>query len=116
MVRALATGDVVLKDWASMLLRELIVAGLLGATMALAVSGLGIWRGGPEIALVVALSMQIVVIVGSVIGMSLPFLLSRMKLEPATASAPLITLIADGTGVLIYFPIATTVLGLPAAS
>ncbi len=113
MVRALATGDVVLKDWASMLLRELIVAGLLGATMALAVSGLGIWRGGPEIALVVALSMQIVVIVGSVIGMSLPFLLSRMKLDPATASAPLITSIADGTGVLIYFAIATTILGLP---
>jgi magnesium transporter len=114
MVRALATGDVVIKDWASMLLRELIVAGLLGATMALAVSGLGIWRGGPEIALVVALSMQIVVIVGSVIGMSLPFLLSRTKLDPATASAPLITSIADGTGVLIYFAIATTVLGLPA--
>ncbi|TVR67753.1 MAG: magnesium transporter [Candidatus Competibacteraceae bacterium] len=114
MVRALATGDVVIKDWASMLLRELIVAGLLGATMALAVSGLGIWRGGPEIALVVALSMQIVVIVGSMIGMSLPFLLSRLKLDPATASAPLITSIADGAGVLIYFAIATTILGLPA--
>ncbi|MBK1643459.1 magnesium transporter [Thiocapsa imhoffii] len=113
MVRALATGDVVIKDWAGMLGRELVVAGLLGATMALAVSGLGLWRGGPEIALVVALSMQLVVIVGSVIGMSLPFLLSRLKLDPATASAPLITSIADGTGVLIYFAIATAVLGLP---
>ncbi|MEY6433155.1 magnesium transporter [Thioalkalicoccus limnaeus] len=113
MVRALATGDVVLKDWASMLGRELIVAGLLGATMALAVSGLGLWRGGPEIALVVALSMQIVVIVGSLIGMSLPFVLSRLKMDPATASAPLITSIADATGVVIYFAIATTVLGLP---
>lgn len=113
MVRALATGDVVLKDWTSMLLRELMVAGLLGATMALAVSGLGLWRGGPEIAIVVALSMQLVVVVGSLIGMSLPFLLSRFKLDPATASAPLITTIADGMGVIIYFAIATAVLGLP---
>jgi len=113
MVRALATGDVVLRDWASMLLRELFVAGLLGATMALAVSGLGLWRGGPEIAIVVALSMQLIVLIGSLIGMSLPFLLSRMKLDPATASAPLITTIADATGVVIYFAIATTVLGLP---
>lgn len=115
MVRALATGEVVLRDWAGMLGRELVVAGLLGATMALAVMGLGLWRGGPEIALVVALSMQIVVIVGSLIGMSLPFLLSRLKLDPATASAPLITSIADAAGVLIYFAIATAVLGLPEA-
>ena len=114
MVRALATGDVRIKDWSSMLLRELIVAGLLGATMGLAVSLLGVWRGGPEIALVVALTMQIVVVVGSLIGMSLPFLLSRLKYDPATASAPLITSIADACGVLIYFGIATAILGLPA--
>lgn len=113
MVRALATGDVVMKDWAGMLGRELIVAVLLGVTMALAVSGLGLWRGGPEIALVVALSMLLVVTAGSLIGMSLPFLLNRLKLDPATASAPLITSIADATGVLIYFAIATSVLGLP---
>lgn len=116
MVRALATGDVRLKDWSGMLLRELMVAGLLGATMGLAVSVLGVWRGGPEIALVVALTMQIVVIVGSVIGMSLPFLLSRFKLDPASASAPLITSIADACGVLIYFGIATAILGLPAST
>ncbi len=114
MVRALATGDVRLRDWSGMLLRELAVAGLLGATMGLAVSLLGVWRGGPEIALVVALTMQIVVVVGSIIGMSLPFLLSRFKLDPATASAPLITSIADACGVLIYFGIATAILGLPA--
>jgi len=114
MVRALATGDVRLKDWSGMLLRELVVASLLGATMGLAVSLLGVWRGGPEIAVVVALTMQIVVVVGSVIGMSLPFLLSRFKLDPATASTPLITSIADACGVLIYFGIATAILGLPA--
>lgn len=112
MVRALATGDVVLKDWAGMLLRELVVATLLGLAMATAVSTLGLWRGGPEIAVVVALSMQVIVISGSVIGMSLPFLLSKLKLDPATASAPLITSIADALGVIIYFTIATTMLDM----
>jgi magnesium transporter len=113
MVRGLATGEVVLKDWLSMLGRELFVAGLLGASMAAAVSLLGFWRGGPEIALVVALTMQIVVIIGSLIGMSLPFLLSKLKMDPAAASAPLITSIADIIGVLVYFSIATLVLDLP---
>ncbi|MCH8537034.1 MAG: magnesium transporter [Alkalimonas sp.] len=113
MVRAMATGEVMMKDWAKMLGKEFVVAGLLGLTMALAVSSLGLWRGGPEIALVVALTMQIVVVVGSVIGMSLPFLLSRMKLDPATASAPLITSIADACGVIIYFAMATWILDIP---
>lgn len=57
MVRALATGDVVARDWTRMLGREVLVAGLLGLTMAVAVSTLGLVRGGPEIALVVATSM-----------------------------------------------------------
>ncbi|MCO4320039.1 magnesium transporter [Aliidiomarina quisquiliarum] len=115
MVRALGTGEVHLKDWASMLGREFIVAGLLGLTMAAAVSVLGVWRGGMEIAIVVALTMQIIVIVGSVIGMSLPFVLSRFNMDPASASAPLITSIADGAGVIIYFSIATWLLDLPVA-
>jgi magnesium transporter len=110
MVRAMATGDVVLRDWASMIGRELLVAGLLGLTMALAVSAVGLVRGGPAIAVVVALTMLATVVVGSVIGMSLPFLLSRFRADPATASSPLITTIADGVGVFIYFMIASQVL------
>lgn len=110
MVRALATGDIVLRDWVSMLGRELVVAGLLGLTMALAVSTIGIVRGGPAIALVVALTMQVVVMVGSLVGMSLPFLLSRFKADPASASSPLITTIADASGIFIYFAIASHVL------
>lgn len=110
MVRGLATGDVHLRDWGRMLGREFAVAGLLGLSMALAVSVIGVVRGGPEIALVVALTMVLVVIVGSVIGMSLPFVLSKAKLDPASASAPLITSICDGVGVLIYFFIASQLL------
>lgn len=110
MVRAMATGDVELRDWGRMLGREFVVAALLGATMALAIAGIGVWRGGQAVAEVVALTMIIVVIVGSLIGMSLPFVLSRMKLDPATASGPLVTSIADVAGVLIYFGIATALL------
>ncbi|WP_438876185.1 magnesium transporter, partial [Bacillus cereus group sp. Bce031] len=87
---------------AKMLAKELFIAGLLGVTMAIAVSLLGLWRGGPEIALVVALTMQIVVVVGSLVGMSLPFILSKLKFDPASASAPLVTTIADAVGVIIY--------------
>lgn len=54
--------------------------------------------------------MVVIVIIGSLIGMTLPFLLHRAGMDPATASAPLVTSIADATGVLIYFAIATQVL------
>ncbi len=106
MVRALATGDVVLGDWGRMLGRELLVALGLGLTMAVAVAPIGVFRATPEIALVVALTMVIVVLAGSIIGMSLPFLLSRFRLDPATASAPLITSILDAIGVVVYFTVA----------
>lgn len=81
--------------------------------MAVAVSLLGFWRGGAEIALVVAITMQIVVIVGSVVGMSLPFILNKLRFDPASASAPLITTIADAIGVIIYFSVATMILDFP---
>ncbi|ADJ28247.1 magnesium transporter [Nitrosococcus watsonii C-113] len=112
MVRALATGDVALKDWRNLILRELLIALALGATMALVVFPVGLLRGGSEIALVVGLTMLLVVIIGSLAGMSLPFLLSRLRLDPATASAPLVTTISDAVGVLVYFWIATAMLSL----
>jgi magnesium transporter len=110
MVRALSTGDVGLGDIGWLLGRELLVAGLLGLTMAAAVSGLGFWRGGWEIAVIVAGAMVLIVLVGALIGLTLPFVLTRLKLDPATASGPLVTSIADVSGVLIYFAIATLVL------
>ncbi|MEX1198983.1 MAG: magnesium transporter [Pseudohongiellaceae bacterium] len=114
MVRGLATGDVRLSDWGRLLGKEVLVATALGLTMAFAVSFLAMYRGGYEIALVVSMSMIAVVIAGSLIGMSLPFVLNRLNLDPATASAPLVASIADATGVLVYFSIATAILGLPA--
>lgn len=113
MVRALATGDLHMRDWLKTLGREFWVALLLGGAMAIAVFGLGVYRGGLEIAMVVSLSMVLIVIAGSMIGMLLPFILSKFKLDPATASAPLITSIADFVGVMLYFYIAVQMLGMP---
>jgi len=110
MVRALATGDIGLSDWGRVFGRELAVAILLGLSMAVAIAMIGVFRGGREIALVIALSMVLIVIVGSLIGMMLPFILSRFNMDPATASTPLVTSIADATGVLIYFSIARSIL------
>lgn len=112
MVRSLATGDVKMRDWFSLLRKEVFVSVALGMAMAAAVSVLGVFRAGPDVALVVAVTMLLVVIIGSLIGMSLPFLLQKLRLDPATASAPLITSLADISGVLIYFTIATWYLGI----
>ncbi|CAN5721735.1 magnesium transporter [soil metagenome] len=110
MVRAMATGDVEMRDWARMLGREFLVAALLGLTMSAAIVGIGVWRGGVGVAQVVAITMAVVVVIGSLIGMSLPFVLSRLRLDPATASGPLVTSIADIAGVMIFFGIASAML------
>lgn len=113
MVRAIATGEVEWRDWTRLLSKEIAVSAALGVTMGLAIWGVGVIRGGVEIGIVVALSMVAVVIIGSLVGMMLPFLLNRLHLDPAAASAPLITSLADIIGVLIYFSIATAILTLP---
>ncbi len=110
MVRALATGDVELKDWFGLLGRESLVALALGTTMALAVSILGYLRGDFWVAVVLALSMLGIVLLGCLIGMSLPFILNKLKLDPASASAPLVTSICDATGVVVYLFIASLLL------
>lgn len=111
MIRALATGDVELSDWLRLMGKELLVAMLLGITMAVAVGLVASFRS-PEIIVVVGLSMIFTVLVGSILGLSLPFVFTMLKLDPATASAPLITSLADISGVFIYFSIATWYLSL----
>lgn len=110
MVRALATGDVHFKDWFYLLGRESLVALCLGGTMAFAVSLLGYYRGDEMVALVLALSMMGIVLLGCLIGMSLPFVLNHFGFDPASASAPLVTSICDATGVLVYLFIASQLL------
>lgn len=112
MVRALATGEVVMRDWFSLLGREALVALCLGGTMAVAISIIGYMRGDEVVAMVLAMSMMVVVLIGCVIGMSLPFVLNKMGFDPASASAPLITSVCDASGVVIYLYIASQFLVL----
>ncbi|KAA3638680.1 MAG: magnesium transporter, partial [Proteobacteria bacterium] len=111
MVRSLATGEAYMKDWLKLLLKECQVALLLGITMAAGVAVIAGFRA-PDIIPVVAITMVCIVLVGSLLGLSLPFLFTRLGMDPAAASAPLITSIADISGVLIYFSLANWYLGL----
>jgi magnesium transporter len=109
-VRAMATGDVGAGDWWQLFLREIGVSTCIGLAMAAAVFLLGWMRGGTDVGWVVAFSMFAVILMGSLIGTLLPMLLNKMHLDPATASTPLITSMADILGILIYFSIATALL------
>ncbi|PFG09927.1 magnesium transporter [Marinobacter sp. LV10MA510-1] len=109
-VRGIATGDVVNRDWLKLFKKELVVASALGLTMAITVWTVGIFRTELAIATIVAITMVAVVLAGGLIGILLPLLLNRLGIDPAAASIPLITTIADVSGVLIYFTIATAIL------
>jgi len=111
MVRALATGDVKLAQWFKVLAKELFVGISLGTTMGLAGGLLGLFRGGYQIGLVVGLAMVSIVVVANVIGVVLPFILIKLRLDPAVASSPLITSVADAAGLIIYFTLAAWILG-----
>lgn len=111
MIRSLAVGDVEMKDWFRLIGREVMVSFLLGITMAAGVSLIASARA-PQYILIVASTMVLAVMTGSLIGLLLPFIFTRLKIDPATASAPLITSIADISGVIIYFSIASWYFGL----
>lgn len=110
MIRSLAMGDVKMADWGRLIGKELIVSLFLGLTMAVGVSIVASFRA-PEVMFIVATTMILTVLMGSVVGLILPFVFTKLNLDPATASAPLITTIADISGVVIYFSIASWWLG-----
>lgn len=112
MIRAIATDDIKLTDWFKVFIKELIIGLLIGATLGLLALTIGMFRGGFEIGLIVGLSMMAILIFSNIVGASLPFILSKFKIDPAVASSPLITTIVDAFGLIIYFVIAKSVLGI----
>lgn len=110
MIRSLAIGDVRVKDWFRLVGKEFLVSFMLGVTMAAGVALIASFRA-PHIILIVALTMVLTVMAGSLTGIIIPFIFTKLRLDPATASAPLITSIADIIGVLIYFSIAALFIG-----
>lgn len=112
-IRALAMGEVRMGDFVRVVAREASVGLTLGAVMALATMVRAALMGSPIlIGYTVALTIMLIVLLASIIGGALPILIQRLNLDPAVASAPLITTIADTTGLLLYFAIASWILGL----
>lgn len=109
MIRYLALGEIQLSDWYKLIGRELLVSFFLGLTMALSIALVASFRA-PEVIVVVCVAMVLNVMLGSIIGLILPFIFTKLKLDPATASAPLVTSLCDICGVLIYFSIASQLL------
>jgi magnesium transporter len=109
-IRALSTGDVELAEWSRALLREVGIGLFLGFTLGVLGMGLGIFRGGWELGLVVFLTMISMLLVTNLLGMSLPFIFGKFRIDPAVASGPLVTSVADIIGLTIYFSIASWLL------
>lgn len=119
-IRAMALGEVRLKDWFRVFLREVGVGLSLGLILGLVgLMRIMIWPGketlyGPHyqlVAVAVCGSIIGVVLWGSVTGSMLPFILRILKFDPASASAPFVATLCDVTGLVIYFSLASLILG-----
>ena len=118
-IRAMTVGEVRLRDWWRVARREVFsglalgsVLGLLGFLRVALGSAMGFdpQPHAVRLGLAIGLSLVGVVLLGTMAGSMLPFLLRRVGFDPASASAPLVATVVDLTGLLIYFGIATMLL------
>ncbi len=116
-IRGMATGDIKLRDWWRIAVRELGMGLVMGLILAgVAVGRVYLWGDGGLFALVVAIALIWIVVMGCVVGAMLPLLLRRVGLDPATSSAPFIASLVDVLGILIYMQLAKTLLASVIAS
>ncbi|RCV53814.1 magnesium transporter [Marinitenerispora sediminis] len=111
-VRALAVGEVRIRDLPRVAWKESRVGLLLGLLLASIALLIGSFLVGGRIAVAVALSVTAVCTWAAIIGSSMPLLARRAGVDPAVVSAPLVSTLVDATGLLIYFSIARAVLGI----
>jgi magnesium transporter len=114
-IRAMALKELQLRDWWYVMKKEFVSGILLGGILgALGFIRIAIWQEagiydyGPYwfwVALSVSTSLLFIVLWGTLSGSLIPFLLRKMKLDPATASAPFVATLVDVTGLIIYFSI-----------
>jgi magnesium transporter len=119
-IRALALGEIRVRDWWRIALRELptglalgAILGVIGFTRVVLWQQLHLFDYGAHwapIALTIGLALVGIVTFGSLTGSMLPLLLKRLGFDPASASAPFVATLVDVTGLLIYFSIAYLVL------
>jgi len=115
-IRAMALGEVRLRDWWRIASRELpagivlgAILGLIGFIRIVTWQRLGIWSYGEHymlLATTVAVALTGIVTFGSLAGSMLPFVLRRVGFDPASASAPFVATLVDVTGLSIYFYVA----------
>jgi len=118
-IRAMALGEIRLRDWWRVIRRELAAGLVLGTILGvIGISRIFLWHGlrgtyGPHyqiVALTIGCSLVGVVMFGTTAGSMLPFLLRRCGLDPASASAPFVATLVDVTGLIIYFSVASVIL------
>jgi magnesium transporter len=110
--RALAEGEVRFDDLRVVVLREARVGLVLGAMLGL-LAFVPTWLFvGREIAIVVSVTLLTVCTLAALVGSLLPLVARRVGVDPAVVSAPFITTLVDATGLVVYFVVARTVLGL----
>ncbi|MGV2068987.1 magnesium transporter [Agrobacterium sp. 22-226-1] len=119
-IRALALGELKLSDWWRVLLREIPTGLTLGCILgAIGFLRLTVWQQagfydyGEHWLLVgatVFAALVGIVTFGSLAGSMLPFVLQRLRLDPASASAPFVATLVDVSGLVIYFSVALVIL------
>jgi magnesium transporter len=118
-IRAMALGEVNVRDWWRIIHREVAAGFFLGCLLAtIGLIRIVVWQAvfhtyGPHygrVAIAVALSLLGVVTWGTVAGSMLPFAIRRFGFDPASASAPFVATLVDVSGLMIYFNVAQVVL------
>lgn len=118
-IRALATGEVKLRDWWRVIRREVLSGLILGTILGiLGILRVTIWGTAfgsygehwLVLGLTIALSLVGVVTWGTITGSMLPFIINRLGGDPAVSSTPFVATLVDVTGLVIYFSIATLML------
>jgi magnesium transporter len=119
-IRAIALGQVELREWWKVALREIPTGitlgaflGVIGVVRIIAWQKLGLFDYGEHwllVALTVGCALVGIVTFGSLAGSMLPFILKRLGFDPASASAPFVATLVDVSGLVIYFSIALLIL------
>ena len=113
-IRGLSLNDIEYKDTLKVIWKEIRVAVLAGLTLAIAnfAKLLLIDKVTTSVALVVCLTLVVTVIIAKIIGCSLPILAKKIGFDPAVMASPFITTIVDAISLIVYFQIATHLLGI----
>jgi len=112
-VRNIAMGRVSLKDLGSLFFREALVGVFVGFVCGMLVGAVAsLWKANPLIGLALSVSLTAAIIISSLIGLLLPMLFKRLKVDPAMASGPLVLAICDIQTLIIYFNLSSIILKL----